>query len=541
MKIKMSFSILALYLSLFFINSQNLFSFKNQTILNNIQNYMQTIALNKNKKELDYMNILLNVFKNYFKKCSEDLEELDPTKYNIPVATKFPSLISHIGLTVNDIEDEIECVNSLDNTFFMIATVNVESFTNNDDVILLNFLDFHELAVSACVTENCKVPLMKFVNLFAGFNNIGQDSKEENATFYPKNEEEKEEYKKENRAFNIIALIYILYILIKFGVGIARLIYIPKGYENCGNRILEEKEKALEFKKEEKKEKSEELKKVDNEYPNDYNPKLDRSSEFPLWLRIMKFFDIFHDFWFLSKRRNKYFNDNGLEIINFLRVIVLYFYIFSTTFTSLLAFPSKDILNKAFFSSKFLFFYRYSTNAGECWIFLEAAYASYKLMSIINAKQYENNGKYNSKGFFIKLLFIYGKFLLLFIPKILIFIFCYFVFYYDLRKFNSLFSAKTTYNFIVERVITYNISCSNESSLIFKGFNTFDKNATNFNRCYDFTFLNINILISISIFMACIFIIFILKKIIIELFFYLFFFVFFFGLMFIVEDKKLKK
>ena len=151
--------------------------------------------------------------------------------------------------------------------------------------------------------------------------------------------------------------------------GIFRLIKEPKGYENLGNRLLQEKEKKLGINNEEKNEKSKQLKKVYKEYPNNYNPALDRSSEFNLWIRIWKFFDIFNDYSFLSTRRNKYFNDNGMEIINFLRVIALYFFIFSTTFTSLLAFPSKDILNKSFFSSSQLFFYKYSSNSGECWIF----------------------------------------------------------------------------------------------------------------------------------------------------------------------------
>ena len=533
----MSISILALYLSFFFINSKNLFSLKGQSILNNIQNHVQILASIKNRNELHYMNIFQNIIKSYFKECSEDLEELDPSKFNMSLVTKYPALINQIGLTVNDIEDEIECVNSLDKTFFMIATVNVDSFTNKDDVILLKFLDYHELVVSACATEKCRVPLIRLLKLFAGFNNNGEvkEPNSENSRVYPENKEEKEEYKKSDTVFNRIGISYIIYILIKFMVGITRLIYIPKGYENCGNRILEEKDKE----KGEKKEIPEGINMVDNEYPGDYNPKLDRSSEFPLWLRIMKFFDIFNDFSFLSKRRNKYFNDNGLEIINLLRVIVLYLYIFSTTFTSLLAFPSKDILNKAFFSSYSLFFYRYSANAGECWIFLEAAYAAYKLMSIIKVKREENNGKKNSSGISIKLIIVYGKFIMLFIPKIFIFIFCYFVFYYNLKKFNSLFSAKTTYNFIVEKVITYNIECSKDYSLIFKSFNTFESNASNFNKCYDFTFLNINILICISIFMVCIFIIFLLQKMIFELFFYLFFLVFFFGLMLIVNDKKM--
>lgn len=535
----MSFSILVLYLSLLIINSKNLFSLRSNPILKNIQNNNQALAVN-NGNELNYLDILLDVFKGYYKDCYEDLLKLDPTKYNMTVTSNYPSLFNHIGLTINDIKDEIECVKALNDTFFMIATIKDQDFINKDDEILLRFLDLHQLTVSACSTDDCKEFFVKFASLFAGFNNkdINKKGTISNMRIYPKDEEEEKEYKKENTTFTIIFYCYIGYIIIKFMAGIFRLIKEPKGYENLGNRLLQEKEKKLGINNEEKNEKSKQLKKVYKEYPNNYNPALDRSSEFNLWIRIWKFFDIFNDYSFLSTRRNKYFNDNGMEIINFLRVIALYFFIFSTTFTSLLAFPSKDILNKSFFSSSQLFFYKYSSNSGECWIFLEAAYASYKLMNFIKAKKEENNGKNNSKGYPIKLIGIYAKFILLFIPKIVMFIFCYFIFYFDLKKFNSFFTAKTTYNFIVETVITYNMTCSNEASFIFKHFNPFNNNATNFNRCYDFTYIDINILICILVFMFLIFITFIIQKILFELFFYLFFLVFFFGLMLIVDDQK---
>ena len=135
--------------------------------------------------------------------------------------------------------------------------------------------------------------------------------------------------------------------------------------------------------------------------PKEYSPVFDLSIYFPKYLRIMKFFDFFNDCMLLCTRRNRYYNDNGLEIIIFIRVIALFFYIFATTFNSLLALPSVDILNKAFYSSNSLFFYRYSTNAGVCWIFLEAAYAAYKLMKFINEKMIEYNQGNSRKKYII--------------------------------------------------------------------------------------------------------------------------------------------
>ena len=47
----------------------------------------------------------------------------------------------------------------------------------------------------------------------------------------------------------------------------------------------------------------------------------DNTSDFPLYLRIVRFLDLLNDIMLLTTTRNRYYNDNGLEVINFLRVI----------------------------------------------------------------------------------------------------------------------------------------------------------------------------------------------------------------------------
>ena len=242
----------------------------------------------------------------------------------------------------------------------------------------------------------------------------------------------------------------------------------------------------------------------------------------------------------LSTRRNRYYNDDGLEIIILLRTIVLFFFIFNTTFNSLLNFPSRDILNKAFFSSNSLFFYRFSTNSGICWIFLEAAFSTYKLMKFIEKKMKEYNQGNNFKGYFTNLIIIYGQFLFLFIPKICIFIFCYLIFYTDIKKFICIFSYKAFFRHIVEYRITNNIKCNKETSLIFSSLFTFTKNADNFNKCYDFTFIYFNIFYCFLFSMISTFIILLVKKSIFEIYLIVSYLFFFMGLIIIVEDDKYK-
>ena len=240
----------------------------------------------------------------------------------------------------------------------------------------------------------------------------------------------------------------------------------------------------------------------------------------------------------LSSRRNRYYNDNGLEIIIFLRAIVLFFFIFTTTFNALLNLPTNDILNKAFFSSKSLFFYRFSTNSGICWIFLEAAFATYKLMKFIEKKMNEYNQGNKFKNYFTNLIIIYGQFLLLFIPKICTFIFCYFIFYTDIMKFRSLFSSNTIFRHVVEKRITNDIECNDRNSLIFSSFFIFSNKAENFKKCYDFTFIYINIFYCFLFFMISIFIILMVKKSMFEIYLIVIYLFFFISLIAIVEDDK---
>jgi hypothetical protein len=143
-----------------------------------------------------------------------------------------------------------------------------------------------------------------------------------------------------------------------------------------------------------------------------------------------------------------------------------------------------------------------------------------------------------NKRYYINLLIIFGKFLLLFIPKIALFIICYYIFYYDIIKFKSFFKSKTIMRYVVEEVITKDIVCKNQTSIIFTKFFTFTNDANDFKTCYDFTFIYINIFYYILIFIATLYLIFVIRKPIIEIFFIIFYFIFFIGLMFVVDEAN---
>ena len=533
---KKYFSILTTFIFIISINSKNLFNLDKQSLLNIINNEIQNSKINKvnYNNDFNYRKLILDVFAKNFKECSEDLEKMEPSNYSLNTPPTFPMLYTHTGLTFNDIEDEVEC-NSYYNSKYLLANNRIV-FENPDDKILLDFLDLKNYTVTACGTSNCNLPLKQLAIIFA--------------TFTPNNNEtsgidfsdESNEYP-DNKKFYALVWIFISYILIKILVGIIRVIYIPKGYDIYAAKILNEQGKLvlLDKNKERYGLDSQDKKEFEYSNPKEYNPNFDLTEYLPKYLRVTKFFDFFNDYMLLSTRRNRYYNDNGLEIIILLRAIVLFFFIFATTFNSLLNLPSSDILNKAFFSSYSLFFYRFSTNSGVCWIFLEAAFSAYKLMKFIEKKMKEYNQGNKFKGYITNLLIIYGQFLLLFIPKICIFIFCYLIFYTDVMKFKSIFSSKIIFQHIVEKTITNNIKCNKETSLIFSTLFTFTYNADNLNKCYDFTYIYINIFYCFLFLMISTFIILLVKKSMLDIYLVVSYLFFFMGLIIIVEDSKYEK
>ena len=534
----MFFLLIIIFISISFTYTNNLVRINNKlTILNEIKD--------TSKNTLDFVNLFSDVLSTFFYNCSEDLKHMDLFNEGKETPYRFPLLLRSIGLTLNDILDETECRDSYNNTNYLIAVINANYFANKDDKIIRSFLNLHQFTTSACVTEKCEDPFISFSNLFVNFNNMANDDKNFYTNEKPKiinDKKEEAEKKTENKVFNSFFAIFIVYILIKLFTGIMRLIYLPKGYDIHGEKILREKKKNMPILNEKDENINNELEQQvqDNEYksPKEYNPIYDHSSQYPIWLKIMIFSDFFNDYMLLSTKRNKYYNDNGLEVINFLRAIVLYFYIFSTTFTTLLDLPSKDIFNKSFFSSYSLMIYRFSSNASVCWIFLEAAFTAYKLMHFIKIKMNEYIKVNKNKRYYINLLIIFGKFLLLFIPKIVLFIICYYIFYYDIIKFKSFFRSKTIMRYVVEEVITKDIVCKNQTSIIFTKFFTFTNDANDFKTCYDFTFIYINIFYYILIFIASLYLIFVLRNPIIEIFFIIFYFIFFIGLMFVVDETN---
>lgn len=134
-----------------------------------------------------------------------------------------------------------------------------------------------------------------------------------------------------------------------------------------------------------------------------------------------------------------------------MKAIILYLIIFSNTFNSLMVLPSKDILNLNFFRSYSINFYLLSNVSLNYWIFLEAAYTSYKLLIFIKAQMYLYY-KNKKKNFYLNLIVIYGKFIFLFIPKVATFIFCYFFFILTFKNLRVYSKQKQLLNILLKKL-----------------------------------------------------------------------------------------
>ena len=474
--------------------------------------------LNKDKRPESFFPSFLQIFEGIFPECFAELESLSPYQYILKDG-KYPFIFDHIGKNLNDLGDEIECRETLVNTIYAIIPLTNRDFINNQDRELVNFLDLPGFSIGGCITELCREPIHQIADIYINFNKSKE--KYERVTMY--------EIDPNVKMPDYVFIIYILiaYIAIKLAFGVVRLIYIPKGYENYGNNILKKSGKLSI-------ENDEEQMELITSLGNQFSFKDHNESSYDLKLRIWKFFDLFNDIYFLSDRRNKYYNDNNLKNINMFRFFMIFLYCFYITFVTLFAFPSRDILNKTIFNSNLIFIYKLSTYSIDGWIFLEAAYTSFKLMNFIRAQMYEYNKK-SPEYFKENLLKAFGKFLFLCIPQIIMFFLCYYLFYYNAKSFQNFFDAKTTFQYVMDTIIVKN-ETNTTFGLFEKAF--FNNEVDNFKKSYLFVFTYFNIFTCLIIFMIILYFSMIIQNKIFDIIAFLLNFAFWIGFIHIINDEQ---
>ena len=490
------------------------------------------------------LHLVANIFKALEEDCYPELENFFDSKERNKYEKdkKFPWITDYMGLGINDIGDEIECLNSIkeNTTFFMVNFYNLNhSNIVEADEPLIKFLEIRNYTIGFCLMYKCREAFPKYVTIIAQFFNYinnyefsSENPNEKMVTYIESNKIDKGE---SNVFFNdnietidvkmFFVFLFITLAVLKIIGGLIRIFLIPKGYDKYVAEKMNESKK-LSTEEEEKSDNSGEKSKLSSKTKfnetfigesssKDYNPLFDFSEKLPRWIRVLRFFDLINDLKYLSTTRNRYYNDSGLEILVFNRALVIFSLIFSNTFSALIRLPSREIINSSFFSNWMNIFYRLSTNALTCWIFLEGAYTTYKLLSFISSEMflYLKKEDRRSINWHKKLLIIYGKFLVLLLPKFLMFIFIYLVIYFKTEDYRFTNNSPATFTHMIVNVFKEGITCDGLFSIFKFGFSNDIKD---YNACYEFTYFYINMILCIFIFMIITYLFFIIKNKIFE-------------------------
>ena len=542
--------------------------------------FNQVLSNNSTDKEdLDYILLGIKIFESLEKECYPVLNKSLSERMKYEMDKEFPWITDSIGKGINDIGDEIECLQTLKNTTFFIMNfynLNLSLILDNDQA-LMDFLEIHNFTIGVCLMYSCRDAFYRYLRILAEFINYLASKKPADPNLVSiyesyitdnltananiNNNEEDEAYNNkrnlyldddlETKNFKKALLFVILTIIIlKIIGGIVRIIFIPKGYDKYVAEIINQSNKENNDDIDEKLNLAPKHK--INEPLNDesntkeYNPLFDFSEKLPKPARILRIFDLINDIYYLSSKRNRYYNDNGLDVIVFNRAMVIFFLIFSNTFSALITLPSEEIINSSFFKSYLNIFYRLSNNALICWAFLEGAYTTYKLLSYIQSElfvYYIENDK-NYQKLYKKLPIIFAKFLVLMIPKIIIFFLIFFVFYFRIEDYRFVPNAKATFHHIIINIFKNGIQCDsfsykNENRTIYPFIdNVFHYNIDDFKICYEFIYFYMNMFWSTLCFMVVTYLFFVFKNKIFEIVVIAFNFIFFFVSVIFVEDSR---
>ena len=517
------------------------------------------------KNTVDYLNLFITIFESIENECFVDINNTLNERMKYEIDKKFPWLADSLGKGINDIGDEKECLRTLENTTFFIVNfynLNLTLFLEKDQE-LIDFLDIHNYTFGICLMYSCKPAFNRYFKIIAEFVNYVTSNiittSDDLVQIFEHNKIESKEVNEENLSNEenlqtkttklILIGIFLFLIILKILISVIRIFLIPKGYDIYATERMNKLSGSENNDIEEQLNLSSKSK--INEPLNDesntkeYNPLFDFSDKLPKGFRILRVFDIINDIYYLTSKRNRYFNDNDLEVIAFNRAIVVFSLVFSHTFSALVTLPSEEIINSSFFRDGLNILYRLSNNALICWVFLEGAYTTYKLLCFIQKEMFI----YYSKGFkkgiklSIKLLIIFLKFLVLLIPKIIIFTLIYFLLYYKIEDYRFIFESKATFHHIITNIFKNGIQCDSQNNTIFPYFNftqsnVFNYSIDNYKACYEFIYFYLNMFFSILLFMIIMYTFFVFRSKIYELVIIILNLIWFFVSIIPVKDDK---
>ena len=335
-----------------------------------------------------------------------------------------------------------------------------------------------------------------------------------NDSFVDKSVETK--YSKVFTYFNYSITIYICFVIICSFIKIVFFFSLSLNEEEIKKKYDEEEDEE-----EEEEEEEDEFNILINKYINgerdSYNENLLFKKNIPTLeneknplIKILKqflsFFDIFNNL-YLFMSSNICSNNTSIEIIGFIRIILMFGIIFGKTYIiQITTFIQRDYFDENFYNKIFFIFIKLTVYINIAWIILDGTIFGFKLMSYL--KEIIKKNKYLSFSMYIK----FYKYL---IPKIICFLFIYF--FFDIMISN--FSKENILLDYYIKVKINRLECYNSPFKIFHPLFFYkNQNQTistehtlnNYEKCYEYTNIFINefygiILLSLILYLSLLF------------------------------------
>ena len=321
---------------------------------------------------------------------------------------------SDIDIISNPI-NEIVCNSSSFLHYLLVYEFTKDAFF--DDNIKKKILQFssyeNKFSTGICIPKECKDDIENNIFYNGKLKNSKLKQILKNIIKIDKFFYLKQESKKEDSKSQIIKYCFYIYILFRVIISIiGECIYGKKNKQNMNekiNKINENNEQIISN--------YTTINKVIFVDKNESEINLEQNNSCLFYFNLWENFNIYN-----SNKKSKWYNDEKLEVINLFKALILFFCVLDYHIYSLLKNPTKDFFDKSFYENILFILIKFAQFSKVSYISLDSFILSYKFYSFY--KHYCIDQKE-------KISIIY-KFILMSIPKIILYYINFFVLHYYL-------------------------------------------------------------------------------------------------------------
>ena len=404
-------------------------------------------------------------------------------------------LINNSGKSMSDLGLFHQCITS-NNTYFLLEyNYTLEKLYktlegDDDQKRLISFLNSTTFFYGLCVIDECSA----FVNTFFNDKNTSDYLSIEKFSVYKGGSYDEPTNK---IVFYVLSIFLTVLLFIKLLTGLISFCCINKkggkSSKSFDDSLLDDDSDSDESEEEEETDKD----KANNLFQNgnktkDQIAKIKQTEKISkLKQKVIRFFNINTNVQYLFSNKNIYYCQTNLNFIALLKTLLVFMLIYNHNFYSLIKIPVKDFNNSSFYKRIWLFLTKYSTFCINVFGALEGFEFAFKYMNYVK-KEIEAQKELT----IVKVL----QFYLYSLPKVLSYLFIFFLFNYSIDAMYSLFSLSPMFQYFLSEI--NNRKCLNDLTYLlpFKmGYTDFNEN--NYNVCYKYAnfFTNIHIAFIVSL------------------------------------------